>query len=257
MISWALQLPVAEASRAAILRNRPGVELAIVEQAVWLRGTLANDDLSAVRVLIPGARAWLIGARNELFGVGQRVPEGILPVATWRPLAEWIRLEFPHPVRTIPRRLERVELRLRRSHEEREANLLLCAWPHWMNYADTAPQWRLERLAFAVRADRLVAIRGQPLPPLPGEHFVEREGVAIAAGWKCHPSLDVQLLREGLKLNPGDLLLARPATPTAPVGVSAEEVSLECERIGAEHWVRGTRCAVRATREMENHVGTE
>jgi hypothetical protein len=79
-------------------------------------------------------------------------------------------------------------------------------------------------------------VRGQPLPPLSGERFVECEGVAIPAGWHWSPNVEAVVLRELLCLTAGDVALLH--------------VSGDYELVAAANFVQATRSAVRHTAEV-------
>ena len=114
-----------------------------------------------------------------------------------------------------------------------EASLLLVRFDLWAAYAVEAPQIRLDRWRFAVAADGRAAVNGRPLPPLPGRRWVEREGIAVPAGWTWTPAVEVAILRELFGLAEGDVALWH------------EDGAWE--RIAAGEFVRATRVAVRET----------
>ena len=92
-----------------------------------------------------------------------------------------------------------------------------------------------------------VLIRGQPLPPIPGQRLVEqaaglenrptgrveRAAVAIPAGWRFDPTIDTESICQILSLNSGDLL------------VFGADSSMES--IPESVFVRATRSAIRLT----------
>ena len=121
----------------------------------------------------------------------------------------------------------------------------------WAAYAVAAPQVRLDRWRFAVAGDGRVAVHCQfqsrqvtnlsyILPPLPGQRWVEQEGIAVPAGWTWSPAVETAILRQVFGLAAGDLALWH--------------TDGTWERIAADEFVRSTRTAVRETgKNLEPH----
>jgi hypothetical protein len=167
-----------------------------------------------------------------LLPAGARVPQGWLPQGPWTAIGRWMGFELP-PALLAGRGDATVSPALVRSDRMREASLLLARFDLWAAYAIEAPQIRLDRWRFAVAADGRVAIHGRPLPPLPGQRWVEQEGIAVPAGWTWTPAIEAALLRQVFGLAEGDVALWH--------------ADGAWERIAAEEFVRATRVAVRET----------
>jgi hypothetical protein len=99
-------------------------------------------------------------------------------------------------------------------------------------YGEGAPAVRLERLLFATDGTRAV-IWGDPLPPLPGDRYVERSGIAALCGFEWRPAIDPPSLRRLLALEDGDLAL-----------LSSDGA---WQRVCAASFVRARRSAIRFT----------
>ena len=189
--------------------------------------------------MLPGAERFLVAADGQLRPVGTRVPRGRLPDGPWMALAEWLGVALP--VAGLAGRISRrIPLALVRSCEPDEANLLVTGIEGWEDYAVTAPQVRLDRWQFAVAADGRVLVRGQPAPPLPGPRWIEREGIAVPAGWTWTPPVEPALLRRLLGLEGDDLALLHPGGTW--------------ERVPGAGLQRVCRSAVRRTAEGLRHV---
>ena len=124
-------------------------------------------------------------------------------------------------------------LKLVRSSKNRQANLMRTSWERWRTYAITAPAVRLSRLGFAVSENAEVLIRGTPLPPIPGRHFLEDNGIIIPIGWQFEPNVGSKVVRQVLKLD---------ATEKA---LFSEDGSFEL--VPDTAFVQATRSAVRMT----------
>jgi hypothetical protein len=126
-------------------------------------------------------------------------------------------------------------LSLVRCAEERKPTLLLTSPSLWSDYAATAPAWRLERLVFAMDSSQSVLIRGTPLPPLPGQCWVETNGIATPAGWTWSPAISAVVLHAKFGLQRGDLGMIEHS---------------QWQIVREPDWIRATRSAVRSTVEV-------
>lgn len=230
--AWAIRLDRDNAAAAGRLRQVAGVEICQQAEAVWLRGPEADEKLQGRLAAVPGARRFTVLPDGQLLPVGGRVPRGWLPKGPWTALSRWIVLAVP-PGRFAGRCELGVPLVLVRSDQAQEASLLVTDWQIWSRYAVDAPQVRLDHWRFAAAADGRAAIHGRPLPPLPGEPWVEREGVAVPAGWAWSPAVEVAIVRCCFGLAAGDVALWHSDG--------------DWEKIAADDFVRATRAAVRAT----------
>ncbi|HZN34448.1 MAG TPA: hypothetical protein VFB80_11540 [Pirellulaceae bacterium] len=131
--------------------------------------------------------------------------------------------------------LAAVPLQLAPGGALREPALLETSLDLLCEYALTAPQWRIDRWSFVAQASRRVLVRGSPLPPLPGTHWVETEGICVPAGRSWSPAVEPAVVRQLLGLEPGVLALLR------------EDATWD--RINPDDWVRASRSAFRRTLE--------
>lgn len=236
---WAVSLALQDARHASALRLCPGVEVCVTDAGVWLRGDGSDEALHHRLRLLPGARRFVVLPDLQLQAVGTLAPKGYLPAGPWQPLRDWSQPQPPaigQPGATP----STVQLRLVRCHEPAEPTLLLASWKDWSQYATTAPQVRLQCLAFALADDHRLLLRGSPLPPLKGERWVERAGIAVPAGWTWSPAVDALVVRQLLELEAHDLAVLHAG------GV--------WERVAAGDFVRATRSAARNTAEQIAHA---
>lgn len=201
---WAVRLPVGSPLAAAALRLRPGVLVRAADGELWLRGDRLTDDLDLELRKLPGAQRFAVDANGTLIPHGSRIPRGSLPDAGWQPLSDYL-TPAPQPAALGGELTQRATLRLTRTTREEPATVLLTTLDHWTAYATAAPQVRLESLQFATTDDGRAAIRGSPLPPLPGQRYTEREGIAVPTGFALTPALDSATLRAVLGTTAADL----------------------------------------------------
>lgn len=210
---WVIRVDAAAAAALGGLRCRRGLEVLEQDVVVWLRGpAIDQQDEKAAATFdlelrcLPGAERFTVGEDGQLVPHGRRVPQGRLPEGTWSPLSEWLEVELPTAALAgeLP---SPALLQIVRANSQLEANVLLTSLETWSRFGATAAQVRLAPLAFAANDEGQCVIRGTPLPPIPGTRYVEREGVAVEAGWTWSPPLDAAVLREAFRLGEGDVAL--------------------------------------------------
>lgn len=229
---FAWSIPATEPSNLVAMRLLPGVEVLTAPPSVWLRATALEDETWEQIRRCPEADRYTVLDDGQLIPVGGTVPLGHLPQGDWQPLAR--RLAIVLPLNDEPTCLPPPPtLCLVRSPIEREATWLQTSWQAWSEYAATAPQIRLSRWAFVADRRGRVVVRGAPLPPLPGVHFVEQSGIAVPAGWEWSPNLPADVVREAFALATNESLVW-----TFENGG---------ERIAGDDWVQASRSAVRLT----------
>jgi hypothetical protein len=156
----------------------------------------------------------------------------------WEPLARWLGVAIPSPC-AAGRPGQAVAIQLHRCFDFQEPSILLTTMEPWATCADDCPQVRLDRWRFAVAADGRVLVQGLPLPSLPGQRLVEREGIAVPAGWSWSPPVEPAVVRELFRLDSGSLAIWH--------------VDGSWERIASGDFVRATRAAIRASAEGLSH----
>lgn len=232
--AWALRLPLQHAGRLGPLRQTPGLEVLADGDTLWLRG----DDPAAAESLavrsLPAEGRYTVQPDHTLIPRSRRLPVGTLPGGDWGTLAAWLCVTAP--TAGFPGQTDRrVPLSLVRSAGERPAELLITGPTHAARWADSASQLRLAALSVAVdREHGRVALRGTPLPPLPGERYTVRAGVALPAG----------------------LAFAKPVTcedAAKLVGLDGEDLAL-FDRDGAWSLLPGD-CFIAATRATLRGMG--
>ncbi len=236
---WAICLGKADLPVAGRLRRIAGIEVCERAEQVWLRGAALDEKLHRRLAAVPGARRFYVLPDGQLQPVASRLPKNRLPDGPWVSFQEWLALEIP-PAGLAGRSDQRVPMLLVRSLHPETASVLLTSMDCWAAYAIQAPQVRLDRWRFAVAKDGRVIVRGDPLPPLPGERWVDREGIAVPAGWRWSPPVEAAILRAAFGLEPGDLALW--------------QTDETWQRIHAADFTPASRAAARATAEGFRHA---
>jgi len=203
--AWAICIGVEDASALAPLRLVSGVEIAAIGVDLWLRGRALDDSTAARLCALPGRRRFEWIGSDQLRRIDHRIPSERLPTASWQPLSEWLRVELP--TTALPAYLPAtVSLRLVRSADERDPDMLLTTLPAFHRFVLDAASVRLERLRFAASDDSRVLVHGKPLPPLPGQRFVLHQRVAIPAGFTWQPAVSAEVVARRFSVS-GDALV--------------------------------------------------
>lgn len=194
----------------ADLRTQPSLFAAETAEAIWLKAEKADKDLRPRLKALPAVRTYVLNGKL-LFPENTAVPEAKIPSSIeWVPLQTWLQPEAPSsllPPLELP--AGQLPFRLVRSQEEQTASALLVEAKHWLQYAEAAPQVRLERLRFALSDERQVLVTGDPLPPLPGELFWQMERLLLPAGWTLEYPMLAPLLSGRMAKETDDLALIR------------------------------------------------
>ncbi|HZZ71736.1 MAG TPA: hypothetical protein VFE24_05755 [Pirellulales bacterium] len=237
--AWAVVLTEPPSAAIGLLRTTPGIEVCACDQRIWLRGAALEAALEQRLRGLPALQRYWVAADGALTAWGQRVPHGTLPRDGWRSLLEWCALDAPAagwPAEiAAPLRLTLVP-----SYRERPAGALLIDWNVWAAYAETAPKVRLEGLAFALNERRQVMVRGETLPPVPGQRLVYEAGLLVPAGMCWQPAVEAAVVRAAFGLAEGECALWLTAD--------------RWERIAPDAWCKATRSAVRASAPEGDYV---
>ena len=229
---WAMCIARADAESLAGLRLSAGIEVGEVGQLVWLRARRWDESNAAKLAALPASARYEWLAPDGLRRIEQRIPSTKLPDVPWQPLSAWLRVEVP--VAALPAHEPApISLRLVRSADERDPELLMTRLTEFDQVARQAAQVRLDRLQFAAATDGRALVRGSPLPPLPGQRWVLHRGVAVPAGFVWQPAVNAEVLARCFGVS-GDALVLWDADGTIT-------------RLCAEQFVPATRSAVRST----------
>jgi hypothetical protein len=231
-VSWALELAPEDAASLRALRLEPGVEVHVGGGRLWLRGP-RREGLAARLLTLPARRRYQIDG-ERLLPLGARLAVGAPPPGPWVALDTWLAVEVGE-LALSAERPPSVVLRVVPAPPRAAASptLLCTSAPRWRRWASTASAVRLARLRFAVARDGRVLVRGDPLPPLPGDRWLEAGGVAVPCGYAWDPPVDASTCAVALGLLPGDLALLHPDG--------------DHERLDASAFVVATRAAALAS----------
>jgi len=209
-------------------------------ESLWLRGRELGDGLDRQLRAVPDAEPYWIQPDGRLVRWDATLPSAALPEGDWTPLAEWLTVSLP-PAASAGYGCPAVEFTLIRTEAVSDCRLLETSWEDWAAFALSAPLIRLNPLSFAVSDTLRVLVRGTPLPPIPGERFVEAEGIAWPAGHGLVPAVESRTLRRILQLRSDELGLIRQ--------------SGEVDVIEESCFVHASRSAVRQTADSLKSTG--
>lgn len=236
-----------------------GVEAALAQAQgeIWVRGQrLETRDETAVRE-IPWREFYEILDDGALRPRGRRLPGGRLPPVEWKAIKDFLQPQMP-PSSLAGCHPGKINIRLRRENTRREPVLLLATEADWFAFGDRASEIRLHPLIWAHDGSTggAVFVRGSPLPPLPGEYFVERDGVAVPAGFAWSPGVSPENLRRALGIPAGELAVLRFAEPRDADDSGEQECT--CTPIPRTAWLPGKRSMIRlvAGRQQTNTAWT-
>ena len=239
-LAWLAHLPTRHLRHVSPLRQDPGIEILITaanddhseqESMAWLRGPSLDEPIDRLLRSVLGCTLFHSLHDGQLVPVGSVIPQGHVPQGEWQPLQNAMKLSLPSK-RFAHRRVQALQIVLERSARDESPDLVVLARRDWLAYATTAPSVRLNRLMFAT-SDAETIVLGHPLPPLSGDFYWTKDGVAAPVGFHWSPAVAATVIRKKLQLEGNDVALL--------------QVSGEYCIIRQDQFVRATRSAVRQT----------
>lgn len=212
MSGWVACIKQQNVAALGALRQMPGIEVMSSGEAIWMRGDQPDEIHGHAIRTLPGVQRFQRHGHDELIPVGACLPVARIPNGAWISLRQWLLVRKPAAAfggvntRAIPIRLTRADL----PAKESAANILVTAFDQFANYCESVSELRLKVWQFAVSDRGRVIVRGRPLPPLPGQQFVESASVAVPVGFVLSPSVDQQLIRRNLAIEDGGLAIVWP-----------------------------------------------
>lgn len=182
MKNWVLVLQKSDLPQLGKIRCWQGMQAAKQNAELWLRCPMLEVELDEALRCLPALYTYREDAQGLLFREGQATPSARLPQLNWMPLMEFLPVELPtaalpamlpapYPVELVP------------TTEAQPGVALKIKLEQWQQYAETAPAIRLDCLRFAFSEADEVLVMGEPLPPIPGEEFWQRESILLPAGY--------------------------------------------------------------------------
>src|SRR3954467_11586002 len=121
---WVISIAPEDTASLATLRLLSGIEVGEAAGLVWVRGQSCDKQLSKKILALPTRGRYERLKSNQLRHIQQRIPSAALPDLRWQPLDIWLQVKMP--AAALPANIpDRISLRLARSTEEREAELLI------------------------------------------------------------------------------------------------------------------------------------
>ena len=236
---WAICIAREDAGSLAAIRLIPGIEVSEIDGTIWLRGQRGDEKLGAKLSALPATARYEWLASNQLRRIEERIPSHRFPAVQWQRLDAWLQVEMP--IAAVPAELPRpIPLRLVRSTDEKDPELLLARLDDLARFAATAARVRLEPLQFAANGNGDALVRGRPLPPVPGKRFVIHDAVAVPAGFSWEPAVSSEVLARRFGVS-GDALILWNEDGTIT-------------RLHSEQFVALSRSAIRATQQALTEV---
>lgn len=237
MKEWVFQLSQDDYESLGSVRCFQGLQAALEENKIWLRGITASTvpDLSLLK--LPLKKTFLLDEQDNLFLTGAATPIDKLQALNWQPVASFINVEAP--ISSLPGKTnDKVNIQLKASYEEQRGVALLTSLTAWKTYAEIAPVARLNSLRFAVSENREVFIIGTPLPPLPGKEYWSNQNLLLPSGYDFEIPVMAKLISQKLQADKDDVILF--------------DATGEWQRIPASYFMQATRSSIRLTEVTSN-----
>jgi hypothetical protein len=203
-------LPPAALRALAVIRDLPGITVALTQDRAWVRWEPGDD--AVLRALLPLHGVHLYVRREDRwYRHGRHLPAFDFPAhADYRPLHQVLTPAPLRPMSSGSQKRAPLALKLARNHQPRPTTALCCGLPELARWADTVPHGRLETLQ-AARSGNRILLLGSRLPPLAsGDHFWGQD-VLVPLGSRPDPDWPAQAIRAALDIASHELLLLTAA----------------------------------------------
>ena len=231
---WLASIPHTAIETLGSLRAFSSIEVCeSTDQLIWIRGPRLEQNLQQALRCLPNCELYRPLDDGQLVPHEATVPQGHAPKGSWKALRDWLTLSLParrFPALTV----SSIGVSLVRSPHPEPPGLVLTSLLDWSHYAKTAPRVRLEPLQFASCRDSTIIV-GKPLPPIRGDYYYLRQGIAVPVGYAWMPRLNASVLKNALKLEDDDVALLL--------------LSGACLVVRSAQFMGATRSAVRLTKE--------
>lgn len=236
MKEWIFQLSQDDNESLGSVRCFQGLQAALEENKIWLRGITASTVPDVSLLKLPLKKTFLLDEQDNLFLTGAVTPIGKLQPLNWQPVASFINVESP--LSSLPGKTsDKVNIQLKASSEEQRGVALLTSLTSWKTYAEIAPIARLNSLRFTVSEKKEVLIIGTPLPPLPGKEYWSNQNLLLPSGYDFEIPVMAKLISKKLQADKKDAILF--------------DITGEWQRIPVSYFVPATRSSIRLT-EVNN-----
>jgi hypothetical protein len=228
-----LKLDEKDKESLGTIRCMDGLRAADDGGHIWLRGIGGLESMDIALKQLPVKSTFLTNEKNLLFIPGASTPVDALKELLWLPVSEFITVESP--VAAFPGKTsDKINIKLATCGKERVGKALLTSLANWKRYAETAPESRLQALAFAVSENSEVLIMGYPLAPLPGKEYWDAGDILIPAGYDFELSMMPAFISKRLN--------------ESKHAVIVFDTAGRWHRIGKECFVPAKRSAIRLTK---------
>lgn len=178
---------------------------------VWARFNARSQHLMQQARAMPVERFVLVD--RWLMREGGRVAVAELPELDWQPIKKVIQFQFPW-IGEAGRlaNVQSLTWQLTRGGIETPSAAAIIEWNTLVQWVDTAPQWRLDKLRYCIsqQAGQCHAlVLGTPVPPIQSQYLVAKQHVLIPAGMHWLPELEPSLVQQSFDVQSGQWLLWR------------------------------------------------
>jgi len=191
------------------LRLAPGLEVAVVDDALWVRGRGGDAALSLRLMAVPAQARYTWPEGEALRPVGSRLATARMPKTEWQLLRQWLQVTLPMAALPPPPPVP-LALALVTAVEMQPANAFETTVERWAEWTNTAPAVRLKPLRVVASASGRVLVLGAPSPSIPGRAMVESDGIVVPAGYQWRPAVSATTVRRAFGAAAGTLIFWEP-----------------------------------------------
>lgn len=181
----------------AHIRHWNNLKVAFDDNGIWLKD-FDYVQINSVEVKSIPFKHIFYAKNGKLFPLNSLLPNRNIPSLLWTPISRALPVVLPSFNHNYFGITETVTLSLVPSNEEIEAKILITTMADLDKYIQNAPSIRLKNLFWAVLNTDQAFILGQPMLPILGEAYWQKEDFVIPVGYNFDNPILTKVLNNNI-----------------------------------------------------------
>ncbi|MFT3680427.1 MAG: hypothetical protein QM791_09160 [Ferruginibacter sp.] len=177
-----LEIDVAHKDFLSQVRHWDNLKMATADSSIWVKDFTADQLQHASLRSIPFTRLYYL-KDNLLFPAGSLLPERKLPSLLWTPIERALPIVIDNIQHSLSQLPVSIKVKLIPVEEEQNVSILVTGMEMAGKYIETAPAVRLQPLEWTLLNNGRVFIKGEPLLPLDGDVYWQKDRFIFPAGY--------------------------------------------------------------------------
>ncbi len=180
-VIWYLYVHTDQQDSLAAIWHWNDLKVSSEQQGIWIKGFSADQIESLEVKMILGAKVYYED-EGKLFPKGSLLPSRSVPDGLWTPIVNALPVRIPSWNHNFFGVQQTLSIRLVASEKTQEAKAMVVGLEELGTYMKTASDVRFESLLWTILSPNAALIFGQPLLPLRGKAFWQRDNFLLPLG---------------------------------------------------------------------------